>query len=93
MAHSIANSVPTKDGRYGKFGGQFVPETLMTALQELEVAFEEAMADQAFIDELNYYLKDYVGRKHHFIMQKLSQNLGGPENYLKREDLKPYRRT
>ena len=59
----MANSVPTKEGRYGKFGGQYVPETLMTALIELEEAYDEAMADQAFTDELNYYLKDYVGRE------------------------------
>lgn len=88
MTKSIANSVPTKDGRYGKFGGQFVPETLMTALQELEVAFEEAMADQSFIDELNYYLKDYVGRETPlYYAENLSKSLGGPKIYLKREDL------
>ncbi len=51
-----------KKGRYGKFGGQFVPETLMTALEELEQAFETAKQDPAFYEELNYYLKDYVGR-------------------------------
>lgn len=88
MTKSIANSVPTKDGRYGKFGGQFVPETLMTALQELEVAFEEAMVDQSFIDELNYYLKDYVGRETPlYYAENLSKSLGGPKIYLKREDL------
>lgn len=88
MTNSIANSVPTKDGRYGRFGGQFVPETLMTALTELEVAFDEAMADSAFIDELNYYLKDYVGRETPlYYAENLSKKLGGPKIYLKREDL------
>lgn len=88
MTNSIANTVPTKDGRYGKFGGQFVPETLMTALTELEVAFDEAMADQTFIDELNYYLKDYVGRETPlYFAENLTKQLGGAKIYLKREDL------
>ncbi|MGG2112208.1 tryptophan synthase subunit beta [Lysinibacillus pakistanensis] len=88
MVNSIANSVPTKEGRYGKFGGQFVPETLMTALQELELAYDEAMSDQKFTDELAYYLQQYVGRETPlYYAENLTQVLGGAKIYLKREDL------
>ncbi|MFY0517373.1 tryptophan synthase subunit beta [Lysinibacillus sp. UGB7] len=88
MTKSIANSVPTKEGRYGKFGGQYVPETLMTALLELEMAYEEAMADKAFTDELAYYLKEYVGRETPlYFAENLTKELGGAKIYLKREDL------
>jgi len=88
MVNSIANSVPTKEGRYGKFGGQFVPETLMTALQELELAYDEAMSDQKFTDELAYYLQQYVGRETPlYYAENLTQALGGAKIYLKREDL------
>jgi len=88
MVNSIANSVPTKEGRYGKFGGQFVPETLMTALQELELAYDEAMSDQKFTDELAYYLQQYVGRETPlYYAENLTQRLGGVKIYLKREDL------
>lgn len=88
MTNSIANSVPTKEGRYGKFGGQYVPETLMTALLELEEAYDEAMADQTFTDELNYYLKEYVGRETPlYFAENLTRELGGAKIYLKREDL------
>ncbi|MFJ7665846.1 tryptophan synthase subunit beta [Lysinibacillus sp. NPDC097195] len=88
MVVSIANSVPTKEGRYGKFGGQYVPETLMTALIELEVAFDEAMADSTFTDELAYYLREYVGRETPlYYAENLTQELAGAKIYLKREDL------
>ncbi|KOS69734.1 tryptophan synthase subunit beta [Lysinibacillus contaminans] len=80
--------MPTKEGRYGKFGGQYVPETLMTALIELEEAYDLAMADKAFTDELNYYLKDYVGRETPlYFAENLTKELGGAKIYLKREDL------
>ncbi|MFC9539329.1 tryptophan synthase subunit beta [Lysinibacillus sp. NPDC056959] len=88
MANSIANSVPTKEGRYGKFGGQFVPETLMTSLLELETAYDEAMNDQAFTEELAYYLQQYVGRETPlYYAENLTKELGGAKVYLKREDL------
>lgn len=75
-------------GRYGRFGGQYVPETLMTALIELEKAYEEAIADQTFVDEVNYYLKDYVGRETPlYLAERLTRELGGAQIYLKREDL------
>ncbi|AXI00475.1 tryptophan synthase subunit beta [Sporosarcina sp. PTS2304] len=75
-------------GRYGRFGGQFVPETLMTALQELETAYEEAQQDPSFTEELNYYLKDFVGRENPlFFAERLTKHAGGAKIYLKREDL------
>lgn len=75
-------------GRYGKFGGQFVPETLMTALIELEAAYDEAIADPAFSEELNGYLKDFVGRENPlYFAQRLTEAAGGAKIYLKREDL------
>src|SRR4051794_11726737 len=75
-------------GRYGRFGGQYVPETLMTALKELENAYEDAILDSSFIDEVNYYLKDYVGRETPlYFAERLTKELGGAQIYLKREDL------
>ncbi|MET0960538.1 MAG: tryptophan synthase subunit beta [Psychrobacillus psychrotolerans] len=75
-------------GRYGRFGGQYVPETLMTALIELEKAYEDAIADPTFLDEINYYLKDYVGRETPlYFAERLTRELGGAQIYLKREDL------
>lgn len=77
-----------KKGRFGKYGGQFVPETLMTALNELEEAFEQAMDDPKFHEELNYYLKDYVGRETPlYFAERLTEYAGGADIYLKREDL------
>ncbi|WLV25078.1 tryptophan synthase subunit beta [Aciduricibacillus chroicocephali] len=79
---------PDKTGRYGTFGGRFVPELLMPALIELEKAYEDAVADPAFKEELNKYLAEYVGRETPlFHAKNLSEQLGGPDIYLKREDL------
>ncbi|CAM3190914.1 tryptophan synthase subunit beta [Filibacter tadaridae] len=75
-------------GRYGKFGGQFVPETLMQALIELETAYDEAIVDPSFIDDMNYYLKDFVGRENPlYFAERLTKEAGGAKIYLKREDL------
>ncbi|UJL46883.1 tryptophan synthase subunit beta [Virgibacillus sp. NKC19-16] len=81
-------TMPNGHGKYGDFGGRFVPELLMPAVIELEKAYKEAMNDPDFINELNYYLKQYVGRETPlYYAEKLSKKLGGPEIYLKREDL------
>ena len=54
---------PSKEGRFGKYGGQYVPETLMPALFELETAAANAWKDKLFVEELNHLLKTYVGRE------------------------------
>jgi len=75
-------------GRFGKFGGQYVPETLMNALIELEDEFEGAMKDEEFLKEYRYYLKEYSGRPTPlYYAENLTQTLGGAKIYLKREDL------
>lgn len=75
-------------GRYGVFGGQYVPETLMNALIELEKAYEFYKNDQDFQDEFNKLLKEYAGRPSLlYYAEKLTEYLGGAKIYLKREDL------
>jgi tryptophan synthase beta chain len=75
-------------GRYGFFGGQYVPETLMNALIELEKAYEFYKNDQDFQDEFNKLLKEYAGRPSLlYYAEKLTEYLGGAKIYLKREDL------
>lgn len=77
-----------RKGRFGEFGGQYVPETLMTALTELEEAYEDAMNDPNFHQEFKAYLKDYVGRETPlFHAERLTAHVGGAQIYLKREDL------
>lgn len=74
--------------QYGRFGGQFVPPPVVKALEELEKAFLDAIEDPGFIDELKYYLKDYVGRPSPlYFAENLTRELGGAKIYLKREDL------
>ncbi|HRQ39792.1 MAG TPA: tryptophan synthase subunit beta [Chloroflexota bacterium] len=80
--------IPDARGKFGPYGGQFVPETLMPALAELIAAYEEARTDPAFLAEFDYLLKTYVGRPSPLShARRLSQHLGGAQIYLKREDL------
>ena len=80
-----ANSTP---GRFGAYGGRYVPETLMAALLELDAAYAEAQADPAFHAELDGLLKNYVGRPTPlYFAKRLTATLGGAKIYLKREDL------
>ncbi|MBD7984065.1 tryptophan synthase subunit beta [Sporosarcina sp. Sa2YVA2] len=80
--------IEMRKGRYGKFGGQYVPETLMTALTELEQAYEEAKADPSFQEELDHYLRDFVGRENPlYFAERLTKLAGGAKIFLKREDL------
>lgn len=72
---------------YGKFGGQYVSESLMNTLDELSKAFEEAIADPKFIEEYNYYLKQYVGRETPLYKAERLSKKYGAKIYLKREDL------
>ncbi len=83
---------PTALGRFGQYGGQYVPETLMPALAELEQAASEAWEDSTFTDELNQLLQSYVGRATPLYEAKrlsdhYKQAKGGPRIWLKREDL------
>lgn len=73
---------------YGQFGGQFVPENLLDALNELEEAFLRYKDDPEFLNEYNYYLKQYVGRENPlYFAERLTKYAGGCKIYLKREDL------
>lgn len=81
-------TLPDHKGHFGIFGGRFVPETLMSALEELTAAYEEAKNDPVFGEELGYYLRDYAGRPTPlYFASRLTQYLGGAKIYLKREDL------
>ena len=79
---------PDAQGRYGEFGGKFVPETLMYALDELETAYREAQADPAFEAQLENLRKHYIGRETPlYFAARLTEALGGARIYFKREDL------
>lgn len=79
---------PNATGHYGKFGGRFVPETLMQAVIELEEAYDIAIKDEKFLKDFRYYLKDYVGRENPlYFAERLTKKMGGAKIYLKREDL------
>jgi len=81
-------TLPDALGRFGAFGGRFVPETLMDALNGLAAAYDEARADPGFQRELDDHLKHYVGRPSPLTFAaRLTQTLGGADLYLKREDL------
>ena len=76
-----------KKAYYGEFGGQYVAESLMNTLEELDHAFEEAIKDEEFIKEYHYYLKEYVGRETPLYYAKRLSEEYGTNIYLKREDL------
>ena len=87
MAQNMTETTHKK-GHFGPFGGQFVPESLMPAVLELEQVYEEAKNDPAFIEEMEDYLTNYVGRQTPLTYAaQLTKELGGPQIYLKREDL------
>ncbi len=76
------------DGKYGTYGGRFVPETLMPAVEELEEAYMRFKDDPVFRKEFKYYLAEYAGRPTPlYYAENLTKKLGGPKIYLKREDL------
>ena len=85
--HTPMASVPDEHGHFGEFGGQYVPETLMPALAELEVAYHEAIRDPAFRKELDDLLRDYVGRPSPLTHTARLSAAVGAKVYLKREDL------
>ena len=79
---------PDARGRFGEFGGRYVAETLMPLILELEAAYRAAKADPKFQAELDFYLKDYVGRPSPlWHAKRLSEHLGGAKIYFKREEL------
>ncbi len=83
-----ANPSESRPGRFGVYGGRYVPETLMAALVELEREYELAKADAAFQAELTSLLTDYAGRPTPlYFAKRLTESLGGAKIYLKREDL------
>jgi tryptophan synthase beta chain len=80
---------PDANGRYGPFGGRYVPETLMSTLIELEAAYRDVVKDPAFHVELDALLRDYAGRPTPlYLARRFSETIGrGARVYLKREDL------
>ena len=87
MATRAIETKPTP-GRFGPYGGRYVPETLMAALEQLEREYEKARRDKKFRDEFQRLLKEYAGRPTPlFFARRLTQHLGGAKIYLKREDL------
>ncbi|GGF41828.1 tryptophan synthase beta chain [Aliidongia dinghuensis] len=91
MTPPIPNSYrtgPDPDGHFGAFGGRFVAETLMPLILEVEKAYDAARNDPAFKAELDYYLKDYVGRPSPlYYARRMTEQFGGAKIYLKREEL------
>ncbi|WP_018922248.1 tryptophan synthase subunit beta [Salsuginibacillus kocurii] len=84
----MTKTYPDSKGRYGDFGGKFVPETLMAALEELEAAFEKAWNDESFQHEYKEMLREYAGRMTPLTFaDRLTRETGGAKIYLKREDL------
>ena len=80
--------LPDAKGHFGIFGGSFVPETLMPAVNQLAEVYGAAKRDRAFRAELNYYLREYAGRPSPlYFAERLTQHLGGAKIYVKREDL------
>src|SRR5437868_863461 len=87
-AHIQPLNTVARAGRFGPYGGRYVPETLMAALEELEAAYESAKQDQEFQNEFERLLRQYAGRPTPlFHAARLTENLGGARIYLKREDL------
>jgi len=81
-------NVPDKSGHFGPFGGRYVPETLMTALNDLEESYESIKDDSEFINTFEIYLREYVGRPTPlYPAESLTRQLDGARIYLKREDL------
>ncbi|MFP6679672.1 MAG: tryptophan synthase subunit beta [Dehalococcoidia bacterium] len=82
------STLPDSRGRFGDYGGRFVPETLMTALEELELEYTAACVDPKFNEELDDLLNNYVGRPSPlYFASNLTRELGGAQIYIKREDL------
>jgi tryptophan synthase beta chain len=85
---SPATNLPDRAGHFGPYGGVFVPETLIFALQQLEAEYRRAQADPQFRRDFDYYLREFVGRPTPlYFARRLTDKLGGAKIYFKREDL------
>src|ERR1700756_6058415 len=86
---SIATQIwPDAKGRFGSYGGRYVPETLVAPLEELDHAYAEARKDPTFQREIDFLLKNFAGRPTPLqFASRLTEHLGGPRIYIKREDL------
>ncbi len=85
---TVKKSLPDERGHFGIYGGKFVPETLIAALEELEQIYRQCKVDRCFQEELDYYLCHYCGRPTAlYYAERLTNRLGGAKIYLKREDL------
>ncbi|MEY4489232.1 MAG: hypothetical protein RIQ79_1740, partial [Verrucomicrobiota bacterium] len=81
-------SLPDAHGRFGAFGGAYVPETLVTALKELAEVYDTARHDPAYVEELHRHLKEFAGRPTElYFAERLTAHCGGAKIYFKREDL------
>ena len=88
METVVEQALPDANGRFGEYGGRYVPETLMHPLQELEDEYFRAQQDPGFQTELQYYLREFCGRPTPlYHAERLTRDLGGAKIYLKREDL------
>jgi tryptophan synthase beta chain len=82
------NDLPNSEGFFGEYGGKFVPETLMYALQQLEETYENLKRDPSFLETFDHDLNQFVGRPSPlYFAERLTQHYGGPKIWLKREDL------
>ena len=87
-AAPVTSAFPDSTGHFGPYGGVFVPETLIFALQQLEAEYRKAQHDPKFQEEFAWYLREYVGRPSRlYFARRLTEKLGGARIYLKREDL------
>jgi tryptophan synthase beta chain len=81
-------SIPDSTGHFGPYGGTFVPETLVHALEQLEAEYHKAQQDRQFQEQFEHYLREFVGRPSRlYHARRLSEHMGGAQIYLKREDL------
>jgi tryptophan synthase beta chain len=88
MSSPALANLPDAAGHFGPYGGVFVPETLVAAIEQLSAEYEKAKKDPAFHEELDYYLREYVGRPSRlYHCRRLTEKLGGAQIYAKREDL------
>ena len=91
---TAVSQVPNESGRFGEFGGRFVPETLTQALEELTVEYAKAKKDPEFQKELDYLLKNYVGRPSPlYFARRLTEEAGGAQNLAQARRSQSHRRT